>query len=301
MPSNENRPALGLILGFIGVVIFGGTVPATRLAVQEIDPWFITFGRAAVAGSIAIVLLVILRKSLPRRLWRTSAFASLCLVIGFPGALGVALKTIPASHGGVALGLLPISTAVFAAIFAGERPSPVFWFWSFIGAALVVTFSFRDGQFGFETGDLWLALAILFSSIGYVFSAKLSREKPGWEIICWQLVIAAPLVLTGTIFFWDATLFQASTSAKISFAYVSLFSMLIGFFAWNAGLALGGIAHVSQIQLLQTFVTLAIAAIVLKEAISLETILFAVGICSVILFARKAKVSKKLPIPADTA
>lgn len=290
MPSTISRQNLGLMLGLLGVVIFGGTVPATRLAVMELQPWFITFGRAAVAGIIAAVILLAFRRSLPGALWRWTVLSSLCLVIGFPGFLGLALQTVPAAHSGVVLGLLPITTAVFAAFFAGESPSPTFWLWSALGAAIVTIFAFRDGAPGLAFGDFWLVCATLSSSLGYVFSGKLSRQKPGWEVICWQLVIAAPIVSIGLFIFWDSNILTASASAKLSFAYVSLFSMLIGFFAWNAGLAIGGIARVSQMQLLQIFVTLAISAIILNEEVTIETVAFASAVVAVIWFARKSRI-----------
>lgn len=294
MENDRNKRRLGLLLGLVAVTIFGATVPATRLAVAELDPWFVTFGRAAVAGSIAAFILLVTRRSLPRRLWPSSLLASLCLVIGFPGFLGLALLTVPASHSGVVLGLLPIATALLAVLFAGERPSSGFWFWSAAGAVLIVVFTVRDGTGDLRAGDFWLVCATLSASLGYVFSGKLSREKPGWEIICWQLVIAAPAIAAGTAFFWDEAIFTAGRSARLGFAYVSIFSMLIGFFAWNAGLALGGIARVGQMQLLQTFVTLAIANLVLGERFAPETLAFAAAIATVIWFARKARIETPL-------
>lgn len=282
---------LGLFLGLIGVIIFSGTVPATRLAVSELDPWFVTFARAAIAGIIAAIILLVTRRTLPKVLWKFSIFSSLCLVIGFPGFLGLALLTVPASHSGVVLGLLPITTAAFSVLFAGERPSISFWTWSLLGAALILIFTLRDGAPGFEIGDLWLVAATLSASLGYVFSGKISRQKPGWEVICWQLIIAAPVIIIGTLWFWDNAILAARPSTQLGFAYVSLFSMLIGFFAWNAGLGLGGIARVGQLQLLQTFITLAIAAVVLGETISLETLFFAIAMVAVIWFARKARIS----------
>ncbi|MEP6355802.1 MAG: DMT family transporter [Hyphomicrobiales bacterium] len=286
-----NQQQLGLFLGLIGVVIFSGTVPATRLAVSELDPWFVTFARAAIAGSIAAMILLATRRTLPKAFWKFSTLSSLCLVIGFPGFLSLALLTVPASHSGVVLGLLPITTAIFSVLFADERPSISFWIWSTLGALLIIVFTLRDGAPGFEIGDLWLVAATLSASFGYVFSGKISRQKPGWEVICWQLIIAAPFIIAGTLWFWDDAIFTARPSTQLGFAYVSLFSMLIGFFAWNAGLALGGIARVGQLQLLQTFFTLAIAAVVLEETISSETLFFATAIVVVIWYARKARVS----------
>lgn len=286
---SSNVP-LGMLLGLVGVIIFGGTVPATRLAVLELEPWFVTFGRAAIAGFIGVGLLFVFKKNLPRKLWVRCFLGGLCLVIGFPGFLAIALQTVPAAHSGVVLGLLPITTAVLAVIFAGERPSVAFWVWSSLGAILILVFTFRDGVPGFVLGDLWLLCATLSASLGYVISGALSREKPGWEVICWQLVLTSPLVLVGVYLFWDNAVFTAALPAQLGFVYVSLFSMLLGFFTWNAGLALGGIARVGQIQLLQTFVTIFIAALVLGEVVSFETYGFALLIVLTIFFTQRARI-----------
>ncbi|MEP1441964.1 MAG: DMT family transporter [Hyphomicrobiales bacterium] len=279
----------GLLLGLCGVTIFGATVPATSLAVADLDPWFITFGRATVAASLAVIVIVLTGKRLPRKLWAATFFGSLCLVIGFPGFIGLALVTLPASHSGVVLGLFPIATAIMAVIIAGERPSRSFWFWSVLGAILVTIFAIRDGTFGLALGDIFLVCAVILSSAGYAISGMLSRQKPGWEVICWQLIMASPVILIGVYFFWDSAIFTARPSAQAGFAYVSLFSMFIGFFVWNKALAIGGIARVGQTLLIQPFVTLAISALVLGEKISLETYAFAAAIVMVVWFSSRAR------------
>ena len=279
----------GILLGLCGVTIFGATVPATSLAVADLSPWFVTFGRATIAASLAAIVILLTGKRLPRKLWAATFFGSLFLVIGFPAFIGLAVLTLPASHSGVVLGLFPIATAIMAVIIAGESPSGRFWFWSLLGAILVTTFAIRDGAFGLEWGDLWLVCAIIVSSAGYAISGVLSRQKPGWEVICWQLIVASPVILIGVYVFWDDAIFTARPSAQAGFAYVSLFSMFIGFFVWNKAMAIGGIARVGQTLLIQPFVTLAISAIVLGEAISLETYAFAVAIVLVVWFSTKAR------------
>ena len=291
MSNRPHQQTLGLLLGFIGVTIFAGTVPATKIAVGELNPWFVTFARAAIAGSLAAVILLITGRRLPKRVWKSSILAGICLILGFPGFLGLALLTVPAAHSGVVLGLLPITTATLAVLFAGERPSLIFWVWSLIGAVLVTTFAIRDGATGLVLGDFYLVCAALSASFGYVISGKLSREKPGWEVICWHLVLTSPIILTGTYIFWDNAIFSASIPVKLSFAYVSLFSMFLAFFAWNAGLALGGIARVGQMQLLQTFITLLLVWLILGETLSVETLAFAAAIVVVIWFAGRARIN----------
>ena len=290
-PSKLNNDALtGLLLGIIGVLIFSGTLPATRVAVAGFDAWFLTFGRATVAACCAALTLIAMRKAFPRRHLAALLFIGLTLVFGFPGFVALAMNTVPSSHGGVVLGILPLTTTLFAVIFAGERPSPMFWFWNLLGAAIIFTFTFRDGEFGFVTGDLWLLAAGITTSAGYVFSGKLSRHMPGWEVICWALVLCAPISFAGVIWFWEPSYTSLPAQQNIAFLYVSLGSMFLGFFAWNTGLKLGGIARIGQLQLLQTFLTLAIAMVVLGETVTLETLGYAFAVLIVVIVGRKSQI-----------
>jgi drug/metabolite transporter (DMT)-like permease len=292
VPSSEpekhvSRETLGLILGLLGVVIFGATLPATRLAVADLAPWFVTMGRAAVAGLLALTVLAALRRSLPpKALWRDFALVALCLVIGFPGFVGLAMQNVPASHGGVVLGVLPLGTAICGALFNGERPSPGYWVCGVIGAALVVTFALRESGMHLALGDLYLFLAIAVCSVGYAFSARLSQQMPGWEVISWALVLSLPVTIPVSLWLMPADFSVVRTSAWLGFAYAAVMSMYLGFFAWNAGLALGGVARVSQVQLLQTFVTLVVSAVFLGEAIPLTTLVFAVAVVGVVVLGR---------------
>jgi drug/metabolite transporter (DMT)-like permease len=287
-----SRETLGLLLGFVGVCVFGGTLPFTRIAVEHLSPVFVTAGRATLSGFFALATLLILRKSWPdREALRTMAFAALCLVGGFPLFTALAMQTVPASHGGVVLGILPLTTALLSALLSGERPGLAFWLAAVAGAALVVGFTLREGEGGFSVGDLFLLGAVAVSALGYVLSAQLTRTGfAGWEVISWILVVALPV--TGPIALLsmpDAPSLVPAWS-WISFLYVALMSQYIGFFAWNAGLAYGGIARVSQVQLLQTFVTLIIAAQLNRESIDAVTWIVAVAVVLLVLAARKASV-----------
>jgi drug/metabolite transporter (DMT)-like permease len=282
-----SRESLGLMLGFLGVVIFGGTLPATRLAVADLAPWFVTMGRAAVAGLMALAVLLILRRSLPPKdLLRSFMIVALCLVVGFPGFAGLAMQTVPASHGGVVLGILPLATAICGAIFAGERPSPGYWICGIIGAVLVLVFAFRGSGMHLALGDIYLFLAVVVCSIGYAFSGRLSRQMPGWEVISWALVLSLPITIPVSIWLMPSDFSAVRASAWLGFAYAAVMSMYLGFFPWIAGLALGGVARVSQVQLLQTFVTLAISAVFLGEVIDLTTVGFAIAVVGVVLVGR---------------
>ena len=286
------RETLGFLLGFIGVVIFGATLPATRLAVVSFDPWFITFARASGAALLAAVLLAALRRPFPRRHGVLLGVAALTLVVGFPGFSSLAMASVPAAHGGVVLGVLPLVTAVAAVVVNGERPSPVFWLLALIGAGLVTVFALRDNAGGFAAGDIWLAAAAVSAAIGYAISGRLARQMPGWLVISWALLIALPVAAPLTFVLWQPGYLAAPGEHWMALGYLAAFSMFLGFFAWNAGLALGGIARVGQVQLLQTFVTLAISAAILGEAVSGEMLAFALAVSAIVLLGRKARVGR---------
>ncbi|MBC7282831.1 DMT family transporter [Hoeflea sp.] len=284
------HPLAGLAIGFIGVVIFGATLPATHIALEGFSPAFITFGRAAIAALVAGATLLIMRKRFPRQHALSLFAAGVLLIYGFPGFSSVAMQTVPASHGGVVLGVLPLMTATFAALFGGERPGLAFWGWSIAGAALVMIFSLSGADIEPGIGDLWLACAALSASCGYVISGKLARTRPGWEVISWALVITAPLSLAGTAFAWESGISTPDAGALAALLYLSLGSMFAGFIFWNWGMAIGGIARVGQVQLLQSFVTLGLSALILGETVTPVMLGFAIAVGVVVWCGRKAKV-----------
>jgi drug/metabolite transporter (DMT)-like permease len=217
-----HHPLLGLGLGFVGVVIFGGTLPATRIALQGFDPAFITFGRAFFAGLAAAVALLVAGKRLPRRDLRSFLLIGVALVFGFPGFANVAMQTVPASHGGIILGIMPLLTASFAALFGGERPGTAFWLWSVLGGALVIGFTLRGGGLTPGIGYFWLLCGALISAFGYVVSGKLARQMPGWQVIAWTLVLCLPLTGAGSLWSWMQGGVHGPTAAAIwAMAYVS--------------------------------------------------------------------------------
>ena len=289
---------LGLIFGLVGVLIFSGTLPATRIAVGTFDPWFLTFARAALATLAAIIVLISLKRSWPVRHFPMLFISGLLLVYGFPGFMAVAMVTLPSSHGGVVLGILPLATAIFATLLAGERPSILFWIYGIIGAALITLFALNDGsapsqEWHVQSGDFWLLAAGLCASSGYVMSGKLTHHMPGWEVISWALLLTAPLSFFGTWWLWQSSYASAPTSHIAAYIYLGLGSMYLGFFAWNTGLKLGGMARVGQLQLLQTFFTLGISALFLGEVITMRTLLFAFGVFIVVLAGRRSQVIRK--------
>ena len=290
--SNESK---GMILGFLGVAAFGLTLPATRFIVPYFDPIFIGLGRAVIASVVAAFILIATRQSRPTRhqLMQLSVVA-LGVVLGFPVLTAWAMKTVPASHGGVVLGVLPLATAIAAVMVSREKPSAGFWIFSLLGSIVVVTYSLLQGFGSFQLGDLLLIGAILSAGLGYALGGKLSKELGGWQVICWALVISFPFIIFPA---WmqapEENFSNLPLNVLLSFLYLALVSQLFGFFLWNKGLALGGIARVSQTQLMQPFVTLLASAYLINETVSLQTILFAVLVVCIVAIGKKMPVYQR--------
>ena len=269
----------GWINGFIGVVIFSGSLPATRLAVLEFDPVFLTVLRAAIAGVCAVGLLWLFRERRPaRNQWLSLLIVALGVVLGFPLLTALALQHVTSAHSIVFVGLLPLATAIFGVLRGGERPRPVFWMFSVLGSALVVGYALSQGLTASPTGDLLMLAAILACGLGYAEGAKLSRTLGGWQVICWALVLSLPVMAAASLWLAPASFSRISLSAWLCLAYVALFGMLIGFVFWYRGLAQGGIAAVGQLQLLQPFFGLALAATLLHEHVSLGMLAVTLGV-----------------------
>lgn len=264
-----DRTADGWISGFVGVVIFSGSLPATRIAVLQFDPVFLTVARAAIAGVLALGLLAMFREKRPALADITSlAVVSLGVVIGFPLLTALALQHVTAAHSIVFVGLLPLATAIFGVIRGGERPKPAFWAFSVLGSALVAGFALAQGLDASPVGDGLMLAAILACGLGYAEGARLSRRLGGWQVISWALVLSLPVMAVLVCLTLPPSFSNIEAPAWISLAYVSVFSMLIGFVFWYRGLVLGGIAAVGQLQLLQPFMGLALAATLLHEPVT---------------------------------
>ena len=290
--SNLTNPALektsGWINGFIGVVIFSGSLPATRLAVLEFDPVFLTVLRAAIAGVLAVALLWLFRERRPTHdQWLSLFIVAMGVVLGFPLLTALALQHVTSAHSIVFVGLLPLATAIFGVLRGGERPRPVFWIFSVLGSALVVGFAISQGLTASPTGDLLMLAAIVACGLGYAEGAKLSRSLGGWQVICWALVLSLPLMAVLSLWLAPASFSTISLSAWLCLGYVSLFSMLIGFVFWYRGLAQGGIAAVGQLQLLQPFFGLALAATLLHEHVSVGMLAVTLGVILCVAGAKK--------------
>lgn len=283
-----DKTASGWINGFLGVLIFSGSLPATRVAVMEFDPVFLTVARATIAGILGLALLVIFREKRPERADLVPlSIVALGVVVGFPLLTALALEHITSAHSIVFIGLLPLATAIFGVLRGGERPHPAFWLFSCLGSALVAGFALSQGFSVSPIGDALMLAAIVLCGLGYAEGAKLSRRLGGWQVISWALVLSLPIMLVLTFATMPSTFAGISGAAWASLAYVSLFSMLIGFVFWYRGLAQGGIAAVGQLQLLQPFFGLALAAGLLREQVSTMMLAITVGVVLCVVGARR--------------
>lgn len=274
--------------GLAGVIIFSGSLPATRVAVAGFSPLFLTSARAIIAALLAAALLGLIRQAWPARRDLVSlAVVAGGVVIGFPLLTALALQHITAAHSIVFIGLLPLATALFGVLRGGERPRPLFWLFSCLGSATVVVFALSNDGAVSLTGDLLMVAAVVVCGLGYAEGAQLSRRLGGWQVISWALVLAAPLMLVLTIVTLPPSWHGVGAPAWLGLAYVSIFSMLVGFVFWYRGLARGGIARVGQLQLLQPFFGLALAGMLLHEPVA-WTMIAATGlVVAFVAFARR--------------
>ena len=291
----------GLWLGLLGVLIFAVTLPATRLAVgtpeaPQLPGFFVAMGRAAVAGLLAAAYLWAQGAARPaRRDLRDFALTAFGVVFGFPIFTSIALRHVEAIHASVMIGILPLSTAAMGAWVHRQRPARGFWVCGLVGAALVVAYPLvRSGAaFALHQADVFLLIATACGAVGYVFGARLSSRMPAAQVICWVLVLSLPATLPLAAWSWPAQ--AVSAPAWAGFAYVSVFSMWLGFFPWYKGLALGGTVRVSQVQLVQPFLSMLFAIPLLGERLDGVTLAFCVAVVITVF------VGKKMPVhPAKT-
>ena len=296
--SSETR---GMWLGLIGVVIFALTLPMTRLAVgaasdPQLSPLFVSSGRAALAGLLSIIVLAVARARRPRRdEWLAYAVSAAGTVIGFPLFLGLALRDVEAMHAAVITGVLPLATALAAAVYLRQRPSSGFWLCAVGGCALVVAFAVHQGGGRLSAADGLLAIAVASAAVGYVAGARLAARLPAEVVICWVLVLSLPFTLPLMLASWPAG--SVRTAAWGGFAYVTLFSMWLGFFAWYRGLALGGTVRVSQVQLMQPFLSLLFAVPILGERLDATTVAFSIAVIATVFLGKRMPVAQAAARP----
>lgn len=290
-PADSRR---GLWLGALGVLIFAMTLPMTRLAVGPVDapqlpPVFVTAGRAAGAAVLAALYLFATRAPWPRRrhlgLLAVSAAGT---VVGFPLCLSLALREVPSMHAAVVTGILPLATAGMAAVALRQRASAGFWLCAVVGCALVLAFAALEGGGTLVRADGWLLMSVLSASVGYVAGARLAAEWRAEHVISWVLVLSLPFTAPVALASWPQA--PASAASWGGFAYVTVFSMWLGFFAWYRGLALGGMLRVSQVQLLQPFLALLLAVPVLGEALRPSTLAFSLAVLATVFIGKRMPV-----------
>ncbi|CAI1569644.1 MULTISPECIES: DMT family transporter [Serratia] len=286
--GRSDNSAQGWVSGFLGMLIFSGSLPATRLAVQEFDPLFLTALRAVLAAILALSALGVMRQRWPQRQdFVPLVMVAIGVVIGFPLLTALALQHTTSAHALVYIGLLPLATACFGVLRGGERPKTAFWLFSVLGSLLVGAFALSQGAGASWAGDLLMVAAVLLCGLGYAEGAMLTRRLGGWQVISWALVVALPLTAGVAVWAAPASWPQVSVGAWLSLGYISLFSMWIGFIFWYRGLALGGIAAVGQLQLLQPFFGLALAAWVLHESIQSSMIAVMAGVLVCVYGAKR--------------
>ena len=299
-----NRETRGLWLGFIGVVLFSATLPMTKLATGPFDapqlsPVFVTFGRAALAGVLSIFYLAFSRSPIPKKgQWGALFFTGLCVIIGFPLFMAMGLRHVESVHASVIMGILPLATAAIGSLWLGQRPSVGFWACAVAGSALVMAFvllraspaSSQEAGMGANWADLLLLLAVLSASCGYVSGAQLTPSLGAERVICWVLVISLPLTVPMMLINWPPL--PVRPSAWLGFGYVTLFSMWIGFFAWYRGLALGGTVRVSQVQLVQPFLSMLFSVPLLGESLDVVTVGFALAVIATVFIGKRMPVAQ---------
>jgi drug/metabolite transporter (DMT)-like permease len=299
--SIASHSALPALLGFLGVLAFSFTLPATRIAVEELDPTFVGIGREALAAVPAGLLLLAARAPLPSRpqLVRIAIVAS-GVVFGWPLFTALALRGLTSAHSAVIVGVLPAATAVAAVLRAGERPSRGFWLASFAGLVAVLAFAASQGA-GISAGDLQILVAVALGAIGYAEGGALARELGGWRVICWAVVLTVPLTLPIGVVAAASSGLHASSDAWLAFVYVAVVSALLGFFPWYAGLARGGVAKIGQIQLVQPLLTLAWSALLLSEHIGAVTLLASFAVLASVVATQRTGVTRSSRPPLVTS
>ncbi|WP_029527439.1 DMT family transporter [Polaromonas glacialis] len=302
-PDNTRHPQAditrGLWLGLLGIVIFAATLPMTRLAVgshdaPQMSSVFISMGRAVVAAALSALLLFATRAPLPRRQdWRPLAITAAGVVLGFPLLTSLAMRHVEAMHASVIIGMLPLATAAVGALLHRQRPSNGFWLCASVGSALVMAFALlRSGStdgLRIQPADLLLLAAVLCAAVGYGYGGRLSQQMRADHVICWALVMALPLTLPLSITSWPVAPLKAS--AWWGFSYVAVFSMWLGFFAWYRGLALGGTVRVSQVQLVQPFLSMLFAVPLLGERLDAVTVGFGLAVMATVFIGKKMPVN----------
>ena len=282
-----------MLIGFIGILIFSLTLPVSKIAVLSFDPYFIAFGRATLAGMVALAYLLYKKEVMPSKAdFAKFVVIALGVVFGFPIFTTLAMAEGSSSHGAVILGMMPLATTVIGVIRFKERPSLGFWLVSLLGAALVVLYALLKNSGSFTYIDVLLVLGGISACVGYVEGGELSKKMNPRSVISWALVISLPINIVMSYATFTPQYLHMDPIAWTSFIYLSLFSMYIGFFFWYEGLAVGGIARVSQVQLTQPFCTLVAASILLGDSLTIMNVVFAFLVVSTVILGKRMLIKR---------
>jgi drug/metabolite transporter (DMT)-like permease len=289
---------MAAFLGFLGVLAFSFTLPATRAAVDGLHPAFVGVGRTVVAAALAAAVLLIRREPLPSaHQLRRLVFVVLGVVLGFPLLSALALHSLPSAHAAVTIGILPAATAVAGVLLAGDRPSRAFWLASAAGLVAVLAFAASQGAGVPRGGDLLLLGSVVAAALGYAEGAVLARDMGGWRVISWALVIALPVTVPLTALVSVGGIGSPDLGDWLCFAYVAAISQYLGFLPWYAGLARGGVAKIGQVQLAQPLLTLIWSAALLGEGVGTVTVVAALAVLASVAATQRAQVGRRRQEP----
>ncbi|MDT0145464.1 EamA family transporter [Bacillus megaterium] len=292
--QKETREKIGLLLGVVGVICFSLTLPSTSVAVEYFGTTVAGLGRTAIAAILVAVILIVRKEKFPSlRQFKSLLIVALGAVLGFPLLTSWAMKSLPVSHGAVELALLPLATAGFAMFRGGERPSFKFWISSMIGSAAVIVYALHLGFGQLQFADAALLAAVLILGLSYAEGGVLARELGSWQVIAWAIIIGAPFFMIPVGLSITPEMLHAPLKAWVSLIYLSVVSQFLAYVAWYSGMAMGGIARVSQVQYLQPFLMILFAALFLGESITLFTLAIAIIVVFSVVLGKNASVSKK--------
>lgn len=293
--QRETREKFGLLLGLVGVICFSLTLPSTSVAVEYFGTTVVGLGRTVVAAIIVAVVLIVRKEKLPSlNQFKSLVIVALGAVLGFPLLTSWAMESLPVSHGAVEVALLPLATAGFAMLRAGEMPSLKFWISSIIGSLAVIVYALHLGFGQLQFADLALLAAVLILGLSYAEGGRLAKELGSWQVIAWAIMIGAPFFIIPVVLNVTTEMIHAPFHAWISFIYLAVVSQFLAYVAWYSGMAMGGIARVSQIQYLQPFLMILFATVFLDESITLFTIIIAMIVVISVILGKNAPVSKKV-------
>ncbi|KWW21725.1 multidrug transporter [Peribacillus simplex] len=298
--QGEKREKMGLLVGLVGVICFSLTLPATRIAVEHFGTTLVGLGRTVVAAMLVAVVLIVRKEKFPSpRQFKSLLIVALGAVLGFPLLTSWAMEDLPVSHGAVEVALLPLATAGFAMLRAGEIPSLKFWISSAIGSLAVIIYALHLGFGSLQYADLALLTAVIILGLSYAEGGKLAKELGSWQVIAWAIIIGAPFFIIPVALSVTSEMLHAPIQAWISFIYLAIVSQFLAYVAWYSGMAMGGIARVSQIQYLQPFLMILFATLFLNESITYFTIVIAVIVVLSVVFGKGARVRKKVEVARE--